>query len=443
MNGFVRRLAVNLIGGARLLLPGPSPRFAATLAQLLALVLLGWLCAAAADLLRPGTSADWSATGLAFEAARGYVWLFALALVAASERGGRHFLPLAVACAAADVWFWGVWLGVGTAWSALAPDSYERRLPLFWWLLFGWQVAAFARALVLARGGYHWRVPLFGALYAAVLYVNLELMPDAALFHRAPLDGGAPMVNVENTYYRQAALLDAVIGGLAPQRPGVADWYFVGFGGYAAEAVFRREVKQVRDILAERLGTGRRSVLLVNSPATVDELPLANGSNLQYVLNSVARRMDVDEDALFVFLTSHGLEVGELAVEFEPLGLNNLTPDELRAALDAAGIRWRVLVISACYSGQFLDALESPTTLVITAAAEDKSSFGCAHENRWTYFGAAYFDDALRETRSPTQAFELARARIARREQKEGKEPSEPQMRLGAEIDARFPEWRR
>ena len=64
--------------------------------------------------------------------------------------------------------------------------------------------------------------------------------------------------------------------------------------------------------------------------------------------------------------------------------------------LDDAGIRNRVIVVSSCYSGTFVDALRDDDTLVMTASAKDRNSFGCSNEADFTYFGKAYFDEALR-----------------------------------------------
>ena len=89
-------------------------------------------------------------------------------------------------------------------------------------------------------------------------------------------------------------------------------------------------------------------------------------------------------------------------------------------------------MISACYSGSFMDALKDEHTLVITAAAEDRTSFGCSDEREWTYFGDAYINTALRQERSFTVAFEVARKIIERREKTEGLTPSSPQIYLGA-----------
>ena len=74
-----------------------------------------------------------------------------------------------------------------------------------------------------------------------------------------------------------------------------------------------------------------------------------------------------------------------------------------------------MVVISACYSGVFLPALAKPATLVITAADANHTSFGCADEAKWTYFGNAFFEAALRRTETLEQAFAMAR-RLAKEE---------------------------
>jgi hypothetical protein len=102
--------------------------------------------------------------------------------------------------------------------------------------------------------------------------------------------------------------------------------------------------------------------------------------------------------------------------------------------LDTSGIRWRIVVVSACYSGGFIDALKNDRTLVITASDASHASFGCGSESDFTYFGKAYFDQALRKQHSFIAAFEDARRIIAERELGEGRTPSNPQMYVGSAI---------
>jgi hypothetical protein len=71
---------------------------------------------------------------------------------------------------------------------------------------------------------------------------------------------------------------------------------------------------------------------------------------------------------------------------------------------------------------------------VIAAAAADRTSFGCSNEADFTYFGKAFFEEALGKTNSFITAFELAAGSVSAREKAEGEEPSLPQMSVGANI---------
>lgn len=438
---FLPTLLRNLGAGCRLALGLHRPRFEPAVGQLLALLALGWSFAVFGDWRDVEGPASLSSSGLAAQAARSYWWLAVLALLSVLNGGRATFLRLATACAAAEPLLWLGWFATLAAIPLLAPADEAYWQAVAWWGVFAWQVLVLARWLWMEADRPRWRVPLSAALYAAALQAGFEYVPDATLFVSRASSADTPPLDVEGLYYSQAERLDAELEALAPGRSGLPDFYFLGFGAYAGEGVFRREVRQVRDIVARRFDADSRAVLLVNSRLTLSSHPLANRSNLDYVLRHLGRRMETGQDILFLFMTSHGRETGELVVDFGELGLNDLEPAHLRRMLDDAGIGWRVIVVSACYSGAFVPALEGPRTLVITAAAHDRSSFGCAHENRWTYFGEAFFRDALASGKSLTESFELAQAAIAARESREGREPSLPQMSAGAEFAAHFARW--
>jgi hypothetical protein len=242
-----------------------------------------------------------------------------------------------------------------------------------------------------------------------------------------------PTVNVEKVYYKQFRLVGEATRALANQRPGVPDLYFIGFAGDASQDVFLREMRSVHALFDDRFDTRGRSLALINNSATVETVPLASSHNLLAALDQVAAHMDRDEDVLFLFLTTHGTP-GVLSVNFEPLQLNDLTAPSLRSMLDRARIKWRVIVVSACYSGSFIDALKDDSTLIVTAARKDRVSFGCSHENDFTYFGRAYFDQALRGTYSFIDAFGTARKMVDKWETDEDLKPSLPQIFVGDEI---------
>ncbi|MDR2112620.1 MAG: YcxB family protein [Candidatus Accumulibacter sp.] len=232
----------------------------------------------------------------------------------------------------------------------------------------------------------------------------------------------------ENILYGQSALMAAMSKVVQPGTPGVPELFFLGVGGETQD-VFLREVRAVETLFTERFGTRGHSLMLVNNKATAATLPMANLVSLRQALTLMGQRMN-EEDTLFLFLTSHG-SPNRLSFALWPFRFNALSPDELRQALNIANIKRRVVVVSACYSGSFIPALADENTLVITASAADRNSFGCSDKNELTQFGRAYFNDALRQTRSFTRAFELASERITAREKADGLTPSLPQMQGG------------
>jgi hypothetical protein len=74
----------------------------------------------------------------------------------------------------------------------------------------------------------------------------------------------------------------------------------------------------------------------------------------------------------------------------------------------------------------------------MTAADAQHTSFGCGSESDFTYFGKAYFDQALRRHASFTEAFEDARNIIQTRERGEGKIASNPQIYIGSAIQQKL-----
>jgi hypothetical protein len=108
--------------------------------------------------------------------------------------------------------------------------------------------------------------------------------------------------------------------------------------------------------------------------------------------------------------------------------------------LDEAGIRNRILIVSSCYSGAFVAPLADEDTVVITAASSTRSSFGCANERKWTYFGEAFFEKGLAGNATLSEAFASAKATIAAWEGEQKLVPSDPQISIGDRIARSFPD---
>src|SRR5262249_24509970 len=117
------------------------------------------------------------------------------------------------------------------------------------------------------------------------------------------------------------------------------------FGLSDEQNVFHSEATQAAAILARRYAHGVTPLVYTNtrraSRATV--------TNLRAALTRAAARMDRENDVLFVFLTSHGSRDGIALKAGRRFGV--LTPAQLGALLRATGVRNKVLIISACFSG--------------------------------------------------------------------------------------------
>ena len=79
--------------------------------------------------------------------------------------------------------------------------------------------------------------------------------------------------------------------------------------------------------------------------------------------------------------------------------------------LQKSKIKWKVIFVSACYSGGFIPDLESATTMVITAADSESTSFGCSEESEMTYFGKALFKEVLSTNRDISLVAAVKRAK--------------------------------
>jgi hypothetical protein len=239
--------------------------------------------------------------------------------------------------------------------------------------------------------------------------------------------------NAERLFFEQPALIDDAVGQIAAREPGRPNAYFVGFAGYGGQKVFAEEIDLAARVIGTKFSAAGHSVSLVNDRRDLDGRPLATASGLRRALLAVGKRMDPDSDVLFLVLSSHGAEGAELVVENGGLPLRQLGAGELADAIRDAGIRWKVVIISACYSGAFIDALKDDYSIILTASAPDRTSFGCADDRDLTYFGEAFFQDALPGAPSLREAFARASLEIAQRELKEGIEPSSPRSFFGVE----------
>jgi hypothetical protein len=156
--------------------------------------------------------------------------------------------------------------------------------------------------------------------------------------------------------------------------------------------------------------------------------------NLARGLQSVA---DKTHGGCLVYLTSHGDDKGV------GVGDDLLSPRGLAGILDGAcSHRPAVVIVSACYSGVFIDKLKRPDRIVLTAAAKDRSSFGCGETDKYTYFDTCAVEN-LTGAGDFASFGKRAIACVAAREKKEEVDlPSNPQLAVGDHAAAVIPRWK-
>ncbi len=314
------------------------------------------------------------------------------------------------------------------------------------WLLAFCIVAAIYLLLYLARGLHSFtgqpqrRAALAGILcVAGFIWLSdaLDVIPDVFAPRETETAAGND-ADAEGVLFEQAGRIEQALGSIGRDAAAAPRAFFLGFAGVGEQSVFAQEIGLASRVLGQRYRIDGRGLSLINDERDLDGAPLASVSGLKYALRGLGARMNLDRDVLFLSLSSHGAPDPAIVVSNSRLPLDDLTEQDLAGALADSGIRWRVIIISACYAGAFIDSLKNPQTIVIAAAAADRTSFGCSNDRDLTYFGEAFYRDALPGSRNLRNAFETAAAAIAERESRERVDSSNPQAYFGAELEAKL-----
>jgi hypothetical protein len=307
---------------------------------------------------------------------------------------------------------------------------------LFIYVAWAWVVSL--RAVIAAAGKQRPQLYVGVLAASAMVAIGFFLFPQVQPWTQASEEEAAAPLAEERLFHLQGELIESALAAVQPGRAGVAETYFLGFAPDGSQDVFLNEMRFVKRLFDERFATAGRSIALVSSESALEEFPIATVTNLSRALRRVGEAMNPEEDTLFLFLSAHGGPDHRLSAWQPPLEVAQLTPIALARMLQDAGIKWRVIVVSACYSGGFIEPLRDENTVVITAAAADRTSFGCEAGRDFTYFGEAYFREALAKTRSFVRAFDIAKDIVAKAEAQEKLVPSKPQIFIGSEIARRL-----
>ena len=373
----------------------------------------------------------------------------ALGMLAQQVDGRIELLRLPVALASVGIWF-------TASTSVLYLLAQHQWLPFVeaYWTWFDDIWVAWSAAVVVLAGFTLTSGALIARTLVGLAGIVLLILPSlwmpvgllwAPRYDEAGTHASGSFYSLahEGAFYAQHGALEKELSALEPERPGVTDVYVLAAGLYAGEDVFMKEINMLTALLGQRFDAAGRTVTLINNAKTITERPVASVTSIQESLRHIGSVMNVEEDVLVLYVSSHGSSKHELVVDFRPLRFAPVTPKVLKAALDDSGVRWKVIIVSACYSGGFIDPLKDDRTLIITASSASRESFGCGHLSEATYLAQALFGDALRRTRSFEKAYEQAHAMIEQWEREKGYTPSQPQLHVGPKIRAKLAELER
>jgi hypothetical protein len=429
----------------------PDPPLAG-LPVLLGFALLTAAIRIALQLLAAGSAQDFNPYGLNAVVA----WIaLEVAVAALFVRPANRVTALSamlVLSIVAEVFTTGLPLGV----PVLAPSVAQSPLwtgPIVASVIYAVAVVWWVGAMASVVGSLkpQWRLHLIGrasALWVALFVAN-ALVPQAPVYLPPNFDArnanwweflyalhrekngnvsvaASQIARIEKA---QPALLKAELAGLAPPRQGVTDIYALGIAGWADQDVFGKELDGGLQAISSVLPIRQRTVRLINRRDTLETIPLADFQNFKAAVEGIGSVMNKDKDVLVLFMTSHGEKSG-FALEL-PGGVAELTPQQVASTLDGAGIKNRIVIVSACFSGIFVPVLENADTIVITASDANNTSFGCAPERDWTYFGDAFFRQSLHPGTDFQGAFNQARILIQGWELMDHAPPSNPQGEFG------------
>lgn len=147
------------------------------------------------------------------------------------------------------------------------------------------------------------------------------------------------------------------------------------------------------------------------------------------VYDAFAKMGRQEGEGCFIHMTSHGAKHAGFYLS-RTGGV--MSPQVLAELVNrACGDAPTVIMVSACYSGQFIaQGLTGPNRVILTAARQDRPSFGCSADTEYTYWDECVLT-SLPNSQSFQELYHNAATCIAGKEAALGERPSEPQAFFG------------
>ena len=239
------------------------------------------------------------------------------------------------------------------------------------------------------------------------------------------------------------AVVLVMLGSASPAvGNGFSDWAAIVVAGDwhadsgAPSAVFDNAR---RDIAGELVAIGFSRANIVQFSARPDRYPAAapRTATAQQISGGLWDLSNRARGGCLAYFTSHGSRAGIL------VGGARLSPNQMaRIVGHSCGTRPTVVIVSACYSGVFVPALKAPNRIVLTAAAANRSSFGCGEADKYTFFDTCTMQWLKRAGDFPDFGKDMLACVKAREKKEKIGPPSNPQFFVGAEAANTIPQWK-
>jgi hypothetical protein len=228
--------------------------------------------------------------------------------------------------------------------------------------------------------------------------------------------------------FRLLALLTCLLAlPLSPAAAAPKSWRVVMIAGDSSAPVFDNAVSKLSELLAGKKGVELRP-LTSDGIYSSDDRPLATAQSIDDALgNNLAQ-------GCLVFMTSHGTVDG-LYLRHDIDNDRMLSPGRLDRILDKrCGDRPTVIVASACHSGVFIGkATKGDNRIILTAARDDRVSFGCGADFEYTYFDECLLK-AWPKGGTWQQLFDRTTTCVRLKESELSEAPSMPQAFFGKNV---------
>ena len=221
-------------------------------------------------------------------------------------------------------------------------------------------------------------------------------------------------------------------GGSAPAPP--PRLIFAGFALHSQAKAFRNDVLAAEK-LARQMDPNALILKLAN-PARdqPSDWPQATLENFELVMTKMAE-VARPQDRVMLLISTHS-NPGTLNINIAGKNAAPITARGLSDALAPLAKTPTLVVLSACYSGAFLEPLRAPNRVVLTATDVHKASFKCQYPGEYTFFADALFNQAGAEQLSITQWMGAAQKSIQAQEKRKRLASSAPKMFVGEEAKA-------